>query len=327
VRRLLLVLLGMLAWSLAQLPSQAQSPVTLPRVCFLTFDPPEARATRFAPFFDRLRELGHIDGQTVAVEYLTTQGSDERYPEIAIECLRRSPNVIVTATTPAASAAKLATSTIPIVMLGLGDPVGTGLVDSLHRPGGNVTGTTWMAPVNVAKRLELLKQAVPSLSRALVLTYPSDPISTGQIRALETVASALGVELVVHNVNRVDDIAAGFELGRSRRVDGYLTTIESIFAVNRARTAALGSQYALPGIDWRKEYAEGGGLMSYAPSYASLAARTATIVDRVLKGAKPTELPVEQPSVFELYVNLNAAARLGITVPPSILARADEVIE
>ena len=312
------------AWPIA---AGAQQPRKIPRLCFLTFDPGSLQSTRFAAFFEGLRDLGYVQGQSILIDYLTADGQAERYSALAAECLRLGADVIVTSTTPATLVAKSATRTIPIVMVGLGDPVGTGLVDSLARPGGNVTGLSLMFPALAVKRLELLREVVPQISRVLVLTHLSDPVAASSVKALEEAARALGMKLLIQDIRTPGDLPAAFEAGVKERAEGVINTGESIFAVNRARLAELAVRHKLPGVYHLRVIAEAGGLMSYQPVTALQHRRAATYVDRVLRGAKPADLPIEQPTQFELIVNLKAAKALGLTVPPTLLARADEIIE
>jgi putative ABC transport system substrate-binding protein len=299
----------------------------VPRLCLLTFDPASSGWSRYTPFFDRLRELGYVDGRSLVVNWLSANGRSDAFPDLASQCVRDNADVIVVGTTPAAEAAKRATGTIPIVMLPLGDPVGTGLVTSLARPGGNVTGTTTLAPLMIAKGLELLKEAVPGVSRVLVFTYPRDPISRGQVSALHAAAKSLGVELLVHDIDGPTDFPPGFEEGRKAGVDGVITTVESIFFVNRAQIIDLARSHALPAVFSEEFFVTEGGLMSYDADRQVLGVHSANYVDQVLKGVKPGDLPIEQPAVFTIAVNLRTARALGIAIPPSILARADKVIE
>ncbi len=325
MRRIGLAVVLALSLSLAFQGSEAQQPQKMPRLCFLTFDPP--KASRFDPFFQRLRELGYVDGQTIAIDYLSAEGQGDRFPALAAECLRRKADIIVVTTTPAAQAAKSATSTIPIVMTALGDPVGTGLVTSLARPGGNITGTTLLASGLSAKRLGLLKEIVPRLSRVLVLTYPEDPIAAPQVKGLESAAHSLRVKLLVRDIRTADDLPAAFDTGARGGAEGVLTTAESIFVVQRNRVVQLAAQHKLPALYPYRAVVDAGGLMAYESAMPDLLARTAAYVDRILKGAKPADLPVEQPTKFELVINLKTAKALGLTIPQSVLLRADQVIE
>jgi len=298
-----------------------------PRLCFLTFDPGSLQSTRYGPFFEGLRDLGYVQGQTIIIDYLTADGQAERYSALAAECVRLGADVIVTSTTPATQAAKNATRAIPIVMIGLGDPVGAGLVDSLARPGGNVTGLSQMAPSLAVKRLELLRELVPQISRVLVLSHLSDPIAAPQVKALEETAHALGIKLQIRDIRTSGDLPVAFDAGVEERAEGVINTSESIFVVNRVRMAELAARHKLPGVHHFKVMAEAGGLMSYSAVTTVMHRRAATYVDRLLRGVKPADLPTEQPTKFELIINLKTAKALGLTVPPTLLARADEVIE
>jgi putative ABC transport system substrate-binding protein len=328
-RREFITLLGGAAtpailWPIA---ARAQQPNKLPRLCFLTFDPGSLQSTRFGAFFDGLRDLGYVQGQTMVIDYLTADGRDERYAALAAECVRLGADVIATSTTPATQAAKNATQAIPVVMIGLGDPVGTGLVDSLARPGGNVTGLSQMTPSVAVKRLELLKEIVPQISRVLVLSHLSDPIAAPQVKALEETARSLGIKLQIRDIRTPADLPVAFDAGVKERAEGVIATGESIFVVNRARVAELAARHGLPGVYHHRVIAEAGGLMAYQPVMTALHRRAATYVDKLLKGAKPADLPIEQATNFEFVINLKTAKALGIPVPPTLLARADEVIE
>jgi len=246
-RREFIGLIGAAAglWPLA---ASAQQFNKIPRLCFLTFDPGTLESTRFKPFFQALRDLGYVDGQTITIDYLSANGQGEHFPDLAADCARLKADVIVVTTTPAANAAKNATRTVPIVMYPLGDPVGTGLVASLARPGGNVTGLTFMASGLAAKRLDLLKEAVPKISRVLVLSYRVDPIAAPQLKELESAAVTLGVKLLVYDIRTADDIPAAFDAGAREGVEGVLTTAESIFAAEGKRVVQLALEHKLPGM-------------------------------------------------------------------------------
>jgi putative ABC transport system substrate-binding protein len=324
-REFITFLCGMAAaWPLR---ARAQQSKKIPRLCFLTFDPGTLKAARFKPFFEALRDLGYVDGQTITIDYLSAEGQGERFPVLAAECLQRKADVIVVTTTPAAKAAKNATGTIPIVMHLLGDPVVTGLVASLNRPGGNVTGLTLMASGLAAKRLELLKEAVPKISRVLVLSYRVDPIAAPQLKELEAAAASLGVRLLVQDIRTAGDIPAAFDAGARDGAEGVLTTVESIFAAEAKRVVQLAMQYRLPGLYPYKLMADAGGLMAFDSFTSGFQAHTATYVDKILKGTNPSDLPVEQPTKFELTINMRTAKALGLNIPPSLLVRADQLIE
>jgi putative ABC transport system substrate-binding protein len=321
-REFIALLGGAVACPLATRAQQAQK---VPRLCFLTFDAGTAQvpSARFEVFFLRLRELGYINEQTIAIEYLHPDGRGDRFPDLAADCVRLKPDVIAVTTTPAAHAAKVATASIPIVMLSLGDPVQTGLVESLARPGGNVTGMANMASELAANRLRLLKEAVPSVSRVLVLTYLVDPIAKLQVAALEKAATLLGVTLLFRDVRAADDLSTAFETAARDRADGLLTTTASIFGVERART----SRHRLPAIYPLSLHAtDAGGLMAYHVDEPELLRLASGYVDSILKGAKPSELPVQQPTKFKLVIN-PTAKKLGIAIPQALLVQADDVIE
>jgi len=309
-------------------PAYAQQPRTIPRVCFLTFDPDTSRSTRFGAFFQGLRDLGYVDGQTVTIDYLSADGRGERFAALAAECLRLKADIIVASTTPATQAAKIATRTIPIVMLHLGDPVGAGLVDSLVRPGGNVTGNTIMVSELAAKRLALLKEAVPKISRVLVLAYLVDPIAPLQVKSLKEAAPSVGVTLQVEDIRTANDLPAAFEAGAKENAEGLIVGAESIFYVFRARVSELAARYRLPAMyPLSAQVTDAGGLMAYDIDIADLQRRAAIYVNRILKGDKPGDLPVELPTHFNFVINLKTARELGLTIPESILQRADDLVE
>jgi putative ABC transport system substrate-binding protein len=314
-----------LFWPLA---ARAQRSQKIPRLCFLSFDPGALAATRFAGFFQGLRDLGYVDGQSITIDYLSAEGRSERFPALAAECLRLGADMIVATSTPAAQAAKAATRTIPILFPALGDPVGTGLVDSLAHPGGNVTGMSLMFPELAAKRLNLLTQAVPGLARVLVLTYLEDPIAHLQVQALQSTARSLGVTLQIQDIRSSDDLPVAFETGVKAHTEGLITTAETIFTVLGARVTELAARYRLPAMYPRLEQAiDRGGLMAYAPNAPDLYTHAAAYAARIFKGAKPADLPVQQPTTFEFVINLKTAKTLGLTLPPGLVALADRVIE
>ncbi len=299
----------------------------VPRLCFLTFDPGTPQSSRFDSFFQGLRDLSYVDGKTITIDYLSAEGRSDRYPAMVAECLRLKADIIAVTTTPAGRAAKNATRTIPIVMVGLGDPVATGMVASLAHPGGNVTGLTIMSSQIVAKRFELLREMVPGISRVLVFAYLVDPIAAPQVKELENAARSLGVKLLVQDIRSAEDIPAAFDAAAKWGAEGVLTTAASIFTVNRKRVVELAAQHRLPGLYASRETVEAGGLMWFGPNNPDLFRRTAVYVDKVLKGAKPADLPVEQPTKFEFVINSKTAKSLGRTIPQALLLRADQVIE
>jgi putative tryptophan/tyrosine transport system substrate-binding protein len=317
---------GAAAWPLV---ARAQQPKDIPRLCFLSFDlDPAASQSRFDAFFQGLRDHGYVDGQTIIIDYLSAESHGERFPALAEECLRRKTDIIVVSTTPAAQAAKNVTRTTPIVMIALGDPVGTGLVDSLARPGGNVTGMSMMHTELAAKRLELLKEAVPGISRVLVLTYLVDPIAPLQVKSLKDAARLLGVALQIQDIKTADDLPAAFDAGAAEHVDGLLTTAESIFIVQRAQVTELATRHRLPSMfPYSIQVTDAGGLMAYDVNYSDLQRRATTYVDKILKGAKPSDLAVQQPNKIALVINLKTAKALGLTISESFLLRADKLID
>jgi putative ABC transport system substrate-binding protein len=320
----------MIALLAASAVGESQQSKTIPRLCFLTLEPGtlQTRSPRFDAFFQTLRELGYVDGQSIIIDYLSAEDHGERFPDLVAECLRRKADIIVPSTTPAAQIAKNATSTVPIVMIALGDPVGTGLVNSLARPGGNVTGMSQMVPELAAKRLELLKDAVPAISRVLVLTYLLSPIAPLQVKAMKEAAQSLGITLQVHDIQGADDLPAAFDAAVRDGADGLIVTAESIFVTYRARVSQLAARHRLPAMyPYSLQVVDAGGLMAYDIVSADLHRRAASYVDKILKGTKPSDLPVQQPAKFELVVNLKAAQALGLTFPPNFLDRADQVIE
>ena len=326
VMRLGALFLALVVFALP-LATEAQPANRIPRLCFLTFDPGTPQSSRFNPFFQSLRDLGYVDGQTISIDYLSAAGRGEQFPALAADCLRLKADIVVVTTTPAAQAAKNATRTIPIVMHSLGDPVATGLVASLARPGGNVTGTTLMASGLAAKRLGLLKEIVPRLSRVLVLSYLEDPIAAPQVKQLESAAQSLGVKLIVRDIHTADDLPVAFASGAREGAEGVVTTAESIFVVERNRVVQLAAKHRLPGMHPCRLMVDAGALMAYDSYTSDLQRRAATYIDRILKGAKPADLPVEQPTKFELVINLKTAKALGLTIPQSVLLRTDRVIE
>ena len=309
-------------WPIA---AASQASPRMPRICFIELS--RDSGERFRAMFETLHELGRVDGQTIVIDRRSAENRPERYPELVRGCIERKPDVIIVQTTPAAQAAKQETSTIPIVMVNLGDPVAVGLVDNLARPGGNVTGTTYMAPDLAAKRLELLKEAAPGLSRFLLLSYPLDPVDAPQMKEMERAAGVLGVTLHKREIRSAADIPAAFDSAATARSEALIMPAVSLFFVQRAQILEQADRARMPGsYPWR-EYAEGGGLIYYGQRIDDVSRRTAFIVDRILKGAKPADIPIERATRFELVVNLKTARALGLTIPVSLLGRADEVIE
>jgi putative ABC transport system substrate-binding protein len=314
-------------WPLAARAQQKRVPV----IGYLGSGSPDLRLPSTAGFRQGLNETGYVEGQNITVVYRWAGGKMERFPALAAELVARKVDVIVTAGgTLAALAAKQATTTLPIVFAAVGDPVAEGLVTSLARPGGNVTGLSFFSQELVGKRLELLKQVVPGASLiALLLKPDSMPERAKEARLGEAnaAARALGVQLQVVEARGADDFDRAFsEMSEARA--GALTILATpVFVLERRRLVDLAAKSRLPAVSEFREFVDDGGLMSYGPSLADLSRRAVTYVDKILKGAKPADLPVEQPTRFELVINLKTAKALGLTVPQALLARADEIIE
>lgn len=326
ITRLRLLCLAGLVWLGAGVAGEAK----IPRMCFLTFDPGtlQHRSPAYDGFFDLLRQRGYIDGRTIDIAYLSADNNGGGYPALIDRCLQLKPDVIAVTTTPAALLLKNATHTVPIVMVGLGDPVGAGVVDSLARPSGNITGTSLMIPELAAKRLQLLKELVPGMTQALVLAVLSDPMGSLQVKAIERMAGSLGIVLQVRDIHVASDIPRAFADTAEKNAQGALVTTESMFNVHGAEVTGLAARYKLPAIyGSRYPVTDAGGLMAYAVDGPEMFRAAADYVDRLLKGAEVSELPVQQPTSFPLIVNLNTAKALGLTIPPALLARATQVIE
>jgi putative ABC transport system substrate-binding protein len=273
-----------------------------------------------------LRDAGYSEGRDVVIEWRSANGDYNRAPELATELVRRKVDVIVTESTPAAQAVKDATSTIPIVMAIISDPVASGLVPNLAHPGGNVTGLSMMMTEINAKRLQLLKEAIPPLTRVAVLWNPDAPWQSNAVEDLKALAPSLSIELSFVGARTSGELSAAFSAVSRAHAQALLVVGGSPFWNHRATLVKLASRTRVPVIYWAREFAEEGGLMSYGPSYGDLFRRSAGYVDKILKGAKPGDLPIEQPTQFELVVNLKTAKALGITIPESILLQAAEVI-
>jgi ABC-type uncharacterized transport system substrate-binding protein len=323
-RRQFLALLGSAAaaWPLA---ARAQQPGKLPLVGILVPGTQTTHGQWFAVLVQRLRELGWIEGRTVAIEYRWAEGRTERFDEVAAEFVQRRVDAIVTSGTGIVLAAKQATSVIPIVFVA-GDPVGTGLVTSLARPGGNVTGLSLQSSDLAGKRLELLREVVRGLGRLALLGNVGNPVVTLEIGQIQAAARTLGLEVITLEVRRGEDIVPAFE-ALNGRADALYVCMEPLVVTHRIRINTLAMAARLPTMHGAREYVEAGGLMSYGPNFPDLFRRAAEYVDKILRGAKPSDLPVEQPTKFDLVLNLTTARALGLAVPETLLARADEVIE
>jgi len=322
-REFITLLGGAAAWPLA---ARAQQAAKLPTIGFFASATSETQGRLVAAFVQRLRELGWIENRTVAIEYRWAEGRPERFAEIAAEFVRLEVNVIVTPATAAVVAAKQATSVIPIVFGAAGDPVGTGLVASLARPGGNVTGLSMQTPDLAGKRLEVLREVVPRLRRLAILVNVGNPVSLLELGEVQAAARTLGLEFHTLEIRRAEDIAPAFKALEGRAQALYVSP-DALVITNRARIQTLAMGVRLPTMHGSRDYVEAGGLMSFGANFPDQYRRSADYVDKILRGAKPADIPVEQPTKFDLIINLTTAKALGLDVPDSLLARADEVIE
>ena len=281
----------------------------------------------FEAFRQTLRQLAHVEGSNIALEYRWADGRYDRLPGLLAELIDLPVDLIFSAwSTPAALAAKKATNTIPIVFAGVGDAVGVGLVASLARPGGNITGLTFIRQETIGKQLELLKQVVPRIARVGVVINPANPVYGPLLTASEAPAQALGLQLEAIGVQSAADFERAFRAIKGQ-VDGLVVFQDPVLQLNRSRLVALTANSGLPAVYGMREFVDNGGFMSYGPSQAEMYRRAAYLVDKILKGAKPADLPIEQSTNFELVINLKTAKALGLTIPPSLLQRADQVIE
>jgi putative ABC transport system substrate-binding protein len=323
-RREFITLLGgaVISWPLA---ARAQQPA-MPVIGFLGSGTAAAQSQWTAAFVQRLRELGWTEGRNVAIKYRWAEGRTERFAEIANEFVRLKVDVILTHNTPPVLAAKQATSVIPIVFATAGDPVGTGIVTSLPRPGGNVTGLSSQQPDTASKRLELLREVIPGLRRLAILANVGNPYTALDVSEVQGAARTFGVEVATFEIRRAEDIVPAFEALEGRAEALYVPPDPVLFA-NRIRINTLALAARLPTMHGVREYVQAGGLMSYGPNWSDQFRRAGDYVDKILRGTKPGDIPVEQPTKFDFVINLKTARTLGLEVPPTLLARADEVIE
>jgi putative ABC transport system substrate-binding protein len=315
---------GAATWPLV---ARAQHGGKIPRIGFMGNSTAALEANLIGPFREGLREHGYEEGRNVEIVFRWAEGQYERFPALIAELIAANVDVIVTAGTPAALAVKKATSTVPVVMAAVGDPVGSGIVANLAHPGGNITGLSGLAPDLEGKRLELLRELVPHLARVAFFLNPANDFHTVSMRQALAAAQALNIELQPREVSKSEDLDAAFAAIVKDRPDGLLILADRIFLHNRQRMMDFATEHRLPSVNAYRELVEAGGLTSYGPSYEEMHRRAADYVDRILKGARPGDLPVEQPTRFTLVVNLKAAKALGLEVPPALVARADEVIE
>jgi len=315
---------GLLA---APLPAAAQQPGRVYRIAFLGVSTPALEAELVAAFRQGLRDHGYIEGRNIVTEYRWAEGRYDRYAAFVAEAVSLKVDVIVTEGTPAAIAAREGTSTIPIVMAVIGDPIAAGIVSSVARPGGNITGSTSMTPEIDAKRLELLKELVPDASRVAVLWNPVNPNNRARIPTMQAAARSLRLTLELVGAGDSEQLEQGFGAIVAARSQALIMESDLALLSRRERIVDFATKRRLPGLYAYREFVEAGGLASYAPSYSAMFRRAATYVDKILKGAKPGELPIEQPTKFELVINLKTAKALGLTISPALLQRADHVIE
>jgi putative ABC transport system substrate-binding protein len=324
-RRAFITLVGgaAMAWPLV---APAQQPGNIHRIGYLGGPASSASPRLIQSFRDGLRELGHVEGQNIAIEWRFSQ-RNEQLPSFANELIELKVEAIVATGGPAIRAVKQVTSTIPIVMAFSGDPVGTGLIANLARPSENLTGLSLMSPDLSAKRLELLKEAFPKISRVATLWNPDDPVYALELQRTQAAARALDITLQPIEVREREDFEGAFAAMTRNHADGLIVFAHGLTILNRDKLIELANRHRLPTMYGSRENVNDGGLIAYGPSISALYRRAAFYVDKIVKGAKPADLPVEQPTTFELVINLRTAKALGLTVPPALLARADEVIE
>ncbi len=322
-------LLAALAFAtlVAPLAADAQQPTKVARIGYLGNSSPALEPDLVGAFRQGLHDLGYTEGQNILIEYRWAEGRYDRFPEFAAELVRLKVEVILTAGTPGALAAQRATQTIPIVMASSGDAVGAGLVASLARPGGNITGLTAIGPELDGKRLELLKEILPRLSRVAVLLNPANPTAALHWKEAQAPAEALRLKLERVEVKAAQEFGAAFAAVARQRPGALFIFADRILLAYRARIVDFAARRSLPAMYPYRAFVDAGGLIAYAPSYPDMFRRSATFLDKILKGAKPADLPVEQPTRFELVINMKTAKALGLTVPQSVLIRADQVIQ
>jgi putative ABC transport system substrate-binding protein len=307
--------------------AEAQQPTRVLRIGCVFGASASSVAARTEAFRQGLRELGYVEGKNIVIEYRYAEGKVDRLPALAAELVRLKVDVIITSGPPVTRAAKEVTSTIPIVMANEADPVGSGVIASLARPGGNITGLSQLSPELTGKRLELLKEVVPKLGRVAVLGTSTSPSTAPSLKEAELAARAFGVKLQFLDVLGPKDIETAFQAAGKGRSEAVLTLGSPVLNAQRKQIVDLALKSRLPAIYPQTEYTEAGGLMYYGTNTPDLFRRAATYVDKILKGAKPADLPVEQPTKFEFVINLKAAKQIGLTIPPNVLVRADRVVK
>jgi putative ABC transport system substrate-binding protein len=305
---------------------QAQQPARIPRIGILVTSSASSFSARVEALRQRLRQLGYVEGKNIFIEYRYAEGKLERLPDLAAELVRLKVDIIVTAASAGILAAKKASATIPIVFGNSADPVGTGLVSSLARPGGNITGLSVMAPDLDGKRLELLKEAFPKVARVAFLWVPGGARGNRALTEMEAAAKALGLKLLSLEVRGLYDFESAFARAKRDGAQALITPPNSLITTQQRQVLDFAAKNRLPAMYPESDFVEAGGLMSYAPNQADLWRRAADFVDKILKGTKPAEIPVEQPMKFEFVINLIAAKQIGVIIPPNVLVRADKVI-
>ncbi|HVQ80273.1 MAG: ABC transporter substrate-binding protein [Pseudolabrys sp.] len=323
-RREFIALLGSAA---AALPLPAAAQPKIPRIGFMGNSTAALEANLLDAFREGLRELGYEEGRNIVIEYRWANGAYDYFPVLVAELIAAKVDAIVTAGTPAALAVKNATTNVPLVMVAVGDPIGTGLVPSLARPGGNLTGLSSIAPDLEGKRLQLLREVTPALSHVAMFINSLNPFHISSMEQARAAAQAMGIKLQLHDIRKSEDLDDAFTAIRKERPDALLILADRVFLHNRERIVDFANEQRLPNVSAYKELVEVGGLMSYGPSYEDMHKRAAIYVDKILKGAKPADLPIEQPSKFTFIVNLKAAKTLGVTVPSQLLGLVDQLIE
>jgi putative tryptophan/tyrosine transport system substrate-binding protein len=308
-------------------PTEAQQPKKVLRIGYVDAGSPATTGHRAQAFVQGLRDLGYVEDQNIVIEYRWAEGRLHRLPGFVAELVHAKVDVIVSSATPAIRAAKEQTSTIPIVMAGVTDPVGVGFVASLAHPGGNITGLTHLSQDLSGKRLELLKEVVPRLQRVAVLWNPNHPGQAAAFKEAQVAAQALKVTLIPMEVRNREELERALSGLGKERPQALFELPDPLTFTNRQLITEFAAKHKLPAMYGFREYVDAGGLMSYGTSFPDLVRRAATYVDKILKGTKPADLPVEQPMKFELVINLKAAKQIGLTIPPNVLARADKVVK
>ena len=316
-----------LASAAVALPLAATAQSKIPHIGFMGNSTAALEANLVDAFREGLRELGYEEGRNIVIEYRWADGNYDEFPALVAELIAAKVDAIVTAGTPAALAVKKATTTVPLIMVAVGDPVGTGLVPSLARPGGNLTGLSSIAPDLEGKRLQLLREVVPALSHVAMFVNSLNPFHISSIKQARAAAQTMGIKLQLHDIRKSEDLDDAFAAIRKERPDALLILADRVFLHNRQRIVDFTKEQRLANVNAYKELVEVGGLMSYGPSYEDMHKRAAIYVDKILKGAKPADIPIEQPSKFTFIVNLKAAKELGVTVPSQLLGLADQLID